>query len=245
MPALETILAGLDAAQVAAVTTPSTLVAVIAGAGSGKTRVLTSRIAYRLATGTADADHTLALTFTREAAGELRRRLRRSGVRDHVEAGTFHAVALAPAPPAPARTSTSRRSSVADDRATSARRRRRWRSGRRAGDGSRLGGRPGRRPPTSYVDRGAGRRASRRDPAAAHRRGAGRLPGAQAATRRRRSRRPADARRPRADERPGLGRCGALALPTRARRRGPGPQPDPVPAARADRREPSRPLPRR
>ena len=34
-------------------------------------------------------------TFTREAAGELRRRLRRSGVRDHVEAGTFHAVALA------------------------------------------------------------------------------------------------------------------------------------------------------
>ena len=42
-------------AQRAAVTTPSTLVAVIAAAGSGKTRVLTRRIAYRIATGTADA----------------------------------------------------------------------------------------------------------------------------------------------------------------------------------------------
>ena len=66
-----------------------------ANAGSGKTRVLTRRIGHRIAVGTADARHTLALTFTREAAGELRRRLRRSGVRDHVEAGTFHAVALA------------------------------------------------------------------------------------------------------------------------------------------------------
>lgn len=94
-PGTESILIGLDPAQIEAVTTPSTLVAVIAGAGSGKTRVLTSRIAYRLATGTADAAHTLALTFTREAAGELRRRLRRTGVREHVEAGTFHSVALA------------------------------------------------------------------------------------------------------------------------------------------------------
>ncbi|MGI9054080.1 MAG: UvrD-helicase domain-containing protein [Ilumatobacteraceae bacterium] len=88
-------LGGLDADQIAAVTTSSTLVAVIAGAGSGKTRVLTSRITHRLATGTAHAAHTLALTFTREAAGELRRRLRRTGVRDHVEAGTFHSVCLA------------------------------------------------------------------------------------------------------------------------------------------------------
>ncbi len=68
--------------------------AVIAGAGSGKTRVLTRRIAYRIATGDADARHTLALTFTREAAGELRRRLIRLGLRDHVDAGTFHAVLL-------------------------------------------------------------------------------------------------------------------------------------------------------
>jgi ATP-dependent DNA helicase UvrD/PcrA len=89
------LLGDLTPTQKAAVTTPSTLVAVIAGAGSGKTRVLTRRIAHRIAIGTADARHTIALTFTREAAGELRRRLRRSGVRDHVEAGTFHAVALA------------------------------------------------------------------------------------------------------------------------------------------------------
>ena len=88
----ESALAGLDTDQVAAVTTPSTLVAVIAGAGSGKTRVLTSRIAHRVAIGTADPGHTLALTFTREAAGELRRRLRRTGVRERVEAGTFHSV---------------------------------------------------------------------------------------------------------------------------------------------------------
>jgi DNA helicase II / ATP-dependent DNA helicase PcrA len=91
----DTLLADLDSDQRAAVTAESHLVAVIAGAGSGKTRVLTRRIAYRIATGDADANHTLALTFTREAAGELRRRLTRLGLRDHVEAGTFHSVMLA------------------------------------------------------------------------------------------------------------------------------------------------------
>jgi ATP-dependent DNA helicase UvrD/PcrA len=84
----------LDADQRAAVTVPSRLVAVIAGAGSGKTRVLTRRVAHRIATGSADARHTLVLTFTREAAGELRRRLRRLGLTDPVEAGTFHSVML-------------------------------------------------------------------------------------------------------------------------------------------------------
>ena len=96
----QALLADLDERQRAAVVTPSTLVAVIAAAGSGKTRVLTRRIAYRIADGTADARHTLALTFTREAAGELRRRLRRLGLRDHVEAGTFHSVALGVLQPA-------------------------------------------------------------------------------------------------------------------------------------------------
>lgn len=88
------LIADLDPDQRAAVTTQSRLVAVIAGAGSGKTRVLTRRIAHRIASGDADARHTLALTFTREAAGELRRRLHRLGLRDHVEAGTFHSVML-------------------------------------------------------------------------------------------------------------------------------------------------------
>lgn len=92
---IDGLIADLDADQLAAVTAESQLVAVIAGAGSGKTRVLTRRIAYRIATGTADARHTLALTFTREAAGEMRKRLMRLGLREHVEAGTFHSVMLA------------------------------------------------------------------------------------------------------------------------------------------------------
>jgi DNA helicase II / ATP-dependent DNA helicase PcrA len=88
------LLDDLDDDQRRAVCTQSSLVAVIAGAGSGKTRVLTRRVAYRVATGTADARHTLALTFSREAAGELRRRLPRLGLNERVEAGTFHAVML-------------------------------------------------------------------------------------------------------------------------------------------------------
>ncbi len=88
------LLGDLDGDQRRAVTAESRLVAVVAGAGSGKTRVLTRRAAYRIATGTADARHTLVLTFTREAAGELRRRLNRLGIRERVEAGTFHSVML-------------------------------------------------------------------------------------------------------------------------------------------------------
>lgn len=91
---VDALIAGLDAAQRHAVTTPSQLVAVIAGAGSGKTSVLSRRIAYRIATEAADPRHVLALTFTRQAAVELRNRLRSVGLRDDVGAGTFHAVAL-------------------------------------------------------------------------------------------------------------------------------------------------------
>ncbi|MDP9071170.1 MAG: ATP-dependent DNA helicase UvrD2, partial [Actinomycetota bacterium] len=68
---------------------------ILAGAGSGKTRVLTRRIAWRVATGSADPRRVLALTFTRKAAGELRQRLRALGVHQHVAAGTFHGVAYA------------------------------------------------------------------------------------------------------------------------------------------------------
>ena len=89
-----TLLADLDEEQRQAVTTESMLVAVIAGAGSGKTRVLTRRVAYRVAAGTADEAHTVVLTFTREAAGELRRRLPRLGLQGRCTAGTFHSVAL-------------------------------------------------------------------------------------------------------------------------------------------------------
>jgi DNA helicase-2/ATP-dependent DNA helicase PcrA len=89
------LLADLNAAQLEAVTTDASPLCILAGAGSGKTRVLTRRIAHRVLTGSADAPHVLALTFTRKAAGELQGRLRQVGVRDGVVAGTFHAVAYA------------------------------------------------------------------------------------------------------------------------------------------------------
>jgi DNA helicase II / ATP-dependent DNA helicase PcrA len=89
------LLHDLDEAQVRAVTSPARPLAILAPAGSGKTRVLTRRIAWRVATGDADASHVLALTFTRRAAGELAIRLRGLGLRGGVATGTFHAVAYA------------------------------------------------------------------------------------------------------------------------------------------------------
>ena len=89
------LLDGLDPDQVAAVTSPGAPLCILAGAGSGKTRVLTRRIAHRVATDTACAGHVLALTFTRRAADELTARLATLGVRDQVAAGTFHAFAYA------------------------------------------------------------------------------------------------------------------------------------------------------
>jgi len=90
----DALLGGLNASQLEAVTTPRSPVAVLAGAGSGKTRVLTRRIAWRIATEETDPARVLALTFTRKAAAELRHRLRALGLRDEVTAGTFHGVAL-------------------------------------------------------------------------------------------------------------------------------------------------------
>jgi DNA helicase-2/ATP-dependent DNA helicase PcrA len=89
------LLVGLDPDQRLAVASPSPLLAVIAGAGSGKTSVLTRRLAHRVLSDAADPSHVVALTFTRQAASELRRRLRRIGIREQVAAGTFHATALA------------------------------------------------------------------------------------------------------------------------------------------------------
>jgi DNA helicase-2/ATP-dependent DNA helicase PcrA len=85
----------LDPAQRAAVASEVSPLCILAGAGSGKTRVLTRRIARRILDGTADPGHVLAVTFTRKAAGELRSRLASLGVRDQVAAGTFHALAYA------------------------------------------------------------------------------------------------------------------------------------------------------
>lgn len=90
---VDRLLMRLDPDQRAAVTAPPGPVAVIAGAGSGKTRVLTNRIAYRIATKSAQASHVVAFTFTRQAASELQRRLALAGVDRSVVAGTFHGVA--------------------------------------------------------------------------------------------------------------------------------------------------------
>jgi DNA helicase-2/ATP-dependent DNA helicase PcrA len=89
------LLADLTAAQRRAVETETATLCVLAGAGAGKTRVVTRRIAYRVLTGSAQSGHVLALTFSRKAAGELGARLSGLGLRDRVTAGTFHAVAAA------------------------------------------------------------------------------------------------------------------------------------------------------
>lgn len=89
----DSITDGLDDAQRHAVFVDATPLAIIAAAGSGKTRVLTRRIMRRALDGSADLNHTLAITFTRKAAGELTRRLGATGLRDRATVGTFHAIA--------------------------------------------------------------------------------------------------------------------------------------------------------
>ncbi|MDR2996593.1 MAG: ATP-dependent helicase [Microbacterium sp.] len=69
-------------------------VAVLAGAGTGKTRVITHRIAHGVDTGAYSPGRVMAVTFTAKAAGELRGRLRALGI-EGVAARTFHAAALA------------------------------------------------------------------------------------------------------------------------------------------------------
>ncbi|MCK3770171.1 ATP-dependent helicase [Microbacterium aerolatum] len=69
-------------------------VAVLAGAGTGKTRVITHRIAHGVDTGAYSPSRVMAVTFTSKAAGELRGRLRMLGI-EGVAARTFHAAALA------------------------------------------------------------------------------------------------------------------------------------------------------
>ena len=85
-------LAGLDPEQREAAGLPAGPVAILAGAGTGKTRTITHRIAHLVHTGEVQPDHVLAVTFTTRAAGELRSRLRSLGV-PTVQARTFHAAA--------------------------------------------------------------------------------------------------------------------------------------------------------
>lgn len=89
----ETLLDGLDDAQREAVVTPAVPLCIVAGAGTGKTRTITHRVAYQVLSGEFAANQTLAITHTGKAAGELRERLANLGVY-RVQARTFHAAAL-------------------------------------------------------------------------------------------------------------------------------------------------------
>ena len=93
LDACSRVLAGLDEEQRAAVQAPLGPVCILAGAGTGKTRAVTHRIAFHVHRGDVQPQQVLAVTFTTRAAGELRARLRGLGVAG-VQARTFHAAAL-------------------------------------------------------------------------------------------------------------------------------------------------------
>src|SRR5690554_6699417 len=87
------ILEALDPEQREVALATTGPVCVLAGAGTGKTRAITHRIAYGVRTGTYAPTNVLAVTFTARAAGEMRTRLRELGI-EGVQARTFHAAAL-------------------------------------------------------------------------------------------------------------------------------------------------------
>ncbi|WP_425954901.1 ATP-dependent helicase [Xylanimonas sp. McL0601] len=89
----DAILDALDPEQREVATALRGPVVVLAGAGTGKTRAITHRIAYGVRTGVYTPTAVLAVTFTARAAGEMRTRLRDLGVAG-VQARTFHAAAL-------------------------------------------------------------------------------------------------------------------------------------------------------
>ncbi len=89
----EDVLAGLDEEQRAAAQAVTGPVCILAGAGTGKTRTITHRIAYGVHTGVYVPEQVLAVTFTARAAGELRTRLQALDV-GGVQARTFHAAAM-------------------------------------------------------------------------------------------------------------------------------------------------------
>src|ERR1035437_5492004 len=93
-PQPDRLLEDLNPSQREAVMATSGPLAIIAGAGSGKTRVISRRAAYAIETGAAASDQILLVTFTEKAAGEMVERMVALGHRG-VMARTFHAAALA------------------------------------------------------------------------------------------------------------------------------------------------------
>ncbi|TAP27706.1 ATP-dependent DNA helicase UvrD2 [Arthrobacter sp. S41] len=93
VPPAQDLLAGLDAEQRQAAESLSGPLCILAGAGTGKTRAITHRIAHGVHTGIYNPTSVLALTFTTRAAAEMRTRLRQLGA-SGVQTRTFHAAAL-------------------------------------------------------------------------------------------------------------------------------------------------------
>ncbi|MFF4562989.1 ATP-dependent DNA helicase UvrD2 [Streptomyces sp. NPDC001435] len=89
----DAVLEGLDLEQREVATALHGPVCVLAGAGTGKTRAITHRIAYGVRAGVLQPSSVLAVTFTNRAAGEMRGRLRQLGAQG-VQARTFHSAAL-------------------------------------------------------------------------------------------------------------------------------------------------------
>lgn len=89
----KSILDSLDEDQAEAASALQGPVCIIAGPGSGKTRTITHRIAYGIASGVFNPDRVLALTYTNRAAAEIRSRLRQLGSQS-VAVRTFHSAAL-------------------------------------------------------------------------------------------------------------------------------------------------------
>jgi len=92
-PTADEVLDALDPEQRQVASSPGGPMCVLAGAGTGKTRAITHRIAYGVLSGAYQPQRVLAVTFTARAAGEMRTRLRELGV-PGVQTRTFHAAAL-------------------------------------------------------------------------------------------------------------------------------------------------------